>query len=345
MIMRRQLLTGLAGAAALSGGRARAASSEAPTEAQDAAAAARYQAARRFVPTRFGRIAYVEAGAGEAALFLHGFPLSGFQWRGALQRLASIRRCVAPDFLGLGHTEVAAGQSLAPGAQADMLAAVLDALAIASVDLVANDSGGAVAQIFATRNPNRVRSLLLTNCDVEDDSPPPALLPVIELARAGTYPDEWLVPWVADKARARSAEGLGGMCFSRPGQPTDAALDEYLGPLVSSPQRKALTNAYAVALAPNPLAGIEPGLRACKVPAWASRSRNSPAVRSSPPVRTIILRSDSAWFWFVVVGAGSSSSTRSTSNRRASAPIARRQAFSTRTAASSSQSWITADIR
>ena len=40
----------------------------------------------------------------------------------------------------------------------------------------------------------------------------------------------------------------------------------YLGPLVSSPQRKALTNAYAIALAPNPLAGIEPALRRCEVP-------------------------------------------------------------------------------
>jgi len=219
------------------------------------------------VATRFGRIAYVEKGAGEAALFLHGFPLNSFQWRGAIERLSPIRRCVAPDFLGLGHTEVAAGQSVAPSAQADMLAALLDALQIAAVDLVANDSGGAVAQIFVTRYPARVRSLLLTNCDVEDDSPPPALLPVIDLARAGTYPDDWLVPWLADKAKARSAEGLGGLCFSRPGQPTDTALEEYLGPLVSSPARKALTNAYTLGLTPNPLAGITERLRACKVPA------------------------------------------------------------------------------
>jgi haloalkane dehalogenase len=276
MIMRRQMLTGLAGAVALgaAGGHATATPTESPTEAGDAAAAAAYRTARRFVATRFGRIAYVERGAGDAALFLHGFPLNSFQWRGALDRLSPIRRCVAPDFLGLGHSEVAAGQSVAPSAQADMLAALLDALSIHAVDLVANDSGGAVAQIFVTRYPGRVRTLLLTNCDVEDDSPPPALLPVIDLARAGTYPDQWLVPWLTDKAQARSAEGFGGMCFSRPGQPTDTALDEYLGPLVSSPQRKALTNAYTLGLTPNPLAGIEAKLKACQVPArivWGMR--------------------------------------------------------------------------
>ena len=228
--------------------------------------AADYWATRRYAPTRFGRIAYVERGRGEAALFLHGFPLNGFQWRGALERLSAYRRCLAPDFLGLGFTEVATGQSVAPSAQAEMLAAYLDYLKIHSVDLVASDSGGAVAQLFAVGHPDRVRTLLLTNCDVEPDSPPPALAPVLELARAGRFADEWLAPWVANKRLARSAQGLGGMCYSKPGHPTDEALDCYLAPLVGTPERKALTHAYAVALDPNPLAGIEAQLKHCTIP-------------------------------------------------------------------------------
>src|SRR4051812_28552146 len=68
--------------------------------------AAAYRAARRFADTPFGRIAYVERGAGAAALFLHGAPLNGFQWRGAIDRLSTSRRCVAPDFMGLGYSEV-----------------------------------------------------------------------------------------------------------------------------------------------------------------------------------------------------------------------------------------------
>jgi haloalkane dehalogenase len=107
--------------------------------AMDAAA---FHASRRYVRTRFGEIAYVERGSGEAALFLHGFPLNGFQWRGALDLLSPHRRCLAPDFMGLGYTEVAEGQSVALGAQAEMLVAFLDALSISTVDVVANDSGG-----------------------------------------------------------------------------------------------------------------------------------------------------------------------------------------------------------
>ena len=50
----------------------------------------------------------------------------------------------------------------------------MDALSIDRADLVANHSGGAIAQLFLARHPQRVRSLLLTNCDSEIDCPPPA---------------------------------------------------------------------------------------------------------------------------------------------------------------------------
>jgi hypothetical protein len=97
--------------------------------------AAAYRAQRRMVKTRFGRIACIDHGRGAAALFLHGFPLNSFQWRGAIARLSPYRRCVAPDLLGLGYTEVAPGQGVAPGAQVDMLAELLDTLGIATVDV------------------------------------------------------------------------------------------------------------------------------------------------------------------------------------------------------------------
>jgi len=228
--------------------------------------AAEFHAARRFVRTAQGRIAYFESGTGPVALFLHGFPLNSFQWRGVIPRLAEDRRCIAPDFLALGCTEVGSGQSLTPAAQVDMLAELLGKLSIGAVDLIANDSGGAVAQLYVARYPKRVRSLPLTNCDTERDSPPAAVEPVIELARAGKFADEWLVPWLVDKKLALSEKGLGGLCYMDPSHPTDEAIETYLGPLVESPVRKALTNAYAAGMSPNPLAGVEAALKDSKVP-------------------------------------------------------------------------------
>jgi haloalkane dehalogenase len=235
------------------------------TEA-DAEAAKRYDRERRFAQIAAGRIAYIDRGTGPAVLFLHGFPLSSFQWRGAIDRLSADRRCIAPDSMGLGHTEVAAGQAVTPAAQVEMLAALLDKLSVNNVDVIANDSGGAIAQLLVTRHPQRVRTLLLTNCDVEPDSPPAALKPVLDMAEAGVYPDLWLEPWLNHKDVARSAYGLGGMCYSNPAHLTDAALEQYLAPLVASPERKALVNRYTLGLSPNPLAGIAPLLKKCTVP-------------------------------------------------------------------------------
>lgn len=249
--------------------------------------AAAFHALRRFVPTRFGDIAYVERGisrvgnagnagntgdagnmgpADLAALFLHGFPLNGLHWRGQLERLASHRRCLALDFMGLGYSRVPAEQDLSPRAQADMVAAFLDALGISQVDLIANDSGVTIAQLFVTQHPERVRTLLLTNGDVSENSPPAAMRPFIELARAGRAADEWLAPQLADKARARSDEGCGRV-YIQPEHFTDEAIEYYFAPLLSSALRKAQFNRYAASFDPNPLPAIEADLRRCPVPA------------------------------------------------------------------------------
>lgn len=225
-----------------------------------------FHASRKFAKTTQGRIAYIDRGSGRVAIFLHGFPLNSFQWRGVIPQLSQVRRCIAPDFLALGYTEVSDAQGVAPHDQLEMLMELLNKLSIVAVDIVANDSGGAIAQLLVAHHPERVRSLLLTNCDTEPDSPPAAVLPVIDLARAGEFADDWLVPWLADKALARSEKGLGGQCYENPAHPTDEAIEIYLGPLVSSVQRKALTNRYALGLAPNPLSGIEDKLRKCNAP-------------------------------------------------------------------------------
>ncbi len=257
---RRTFVTAATGGLAATFLTRRANSDELATRVQPSLAAGAFAAARRYAETRFGGIAYVERGVGRAALFLHGFPLNSFQWRGALATLARERRCIAPDFMALGHTEVASGRSVAPDAQRAMLVALLDRLSIRDVDIVANDSGGAVAQLFVARHPERVRSLLLTNCDTEHDCPPAALLPVIELSRAGRFVDDWLAPWLADKALARSAGGIGGMCYADPAHPTDEAIEYYFSPLVGSPRRKALVHQFALALEANSLDGIAPAL-------------------------------------------------------------------------------------
>ena len=101
------------------------------------------------VQTPSGRIAYAEAGSGPVALFVHGVLLNKYLWRHQMVDLADIRRVIAVDLLAHGDTEIAPDQDVSVTANANMLREFLDALKIDKVDLIGNDSGGGISQIFA----------------------------------------------------------------------------------------------------------------------------------------------------------------------------------------------------
>jgi pimeloyl-ACP methyl ester carboxylesterase len=202
---------------------------------------ATFHASRRFAEVKFGRIAYVEQGQGPVALFIHGVPLNGYHWRHIIDRLKHRRRCIAIDLMGLGFTEIAPAQDVSFTAQAQMIAEVLDALGIDTIDLIANDSGGAIAQIFAAHHAHRLTSLVLTNCDVHDGWPPPQVLPVMELSRKNALASVF-GPMVEhpELARQRYERGESAPLFRAYADPsilTDDLIRLYLQPPLSSPQR------------------------------------------------------------------------------------------------------------
>ncbi len=192
-------------------------------------------AVRKSVPTPSGTISYLEQGRGPVALFVHGVLLNGHLWRHQLAHLSDIRRCIAPDLLAHGGTEVVPGGDVSVTANAEMIREFLDALAIDQVDLVGNDSGGGIAQIFASLYPDRVRSLTLTDCDAHDNWPPEAFKPFLAMAAAGGLRGT-LEAMLHDKNVYRSPQALGP-AYEHPEQVSDAAIEEYLRPLVKSEQR------------------------------------------------------------------------------------------------------------
>jgi len=231
---------------------------------------ATFHANRRFADVKSGRIAYFEKGRGPAALFVHGVPLTGYHWRHVIDRVQHRRRCIAIDLMGLGYSEIAPSQDVSFTAQARMIAEVLDALGIEQVDLVGNDSGGAIAQIFAANYSSRLNSLTLTNADVHDGWPPPQVLPLMEHARNGTLAGIFQ-PLLErpDLARERCGRGEPVPLFRSYADPsvlTDEVIRLYLQPLLSSKHRIEAFQRYWLGFDNKHTVAIYPALKTLQVP-------------------------------------------------------------------------------
>jgi pimeloyl-ACP methyl ester carboxylesterase len=219
---------------------------------------------RHRVETASGRISYTEQGTGPVALFVHGVLLNGHLWRHQLAELSDIRRSIAVDLLAHGDTDIAADQDVSVTANATMLAEFLDALKIDRVDLVGNDSGGGIAQIFAALHPERVRTLTLTDCDTHDNWPPEAFKPFLAMAAGGGLRGT-LDAMLSDKRVYRSPQALGP-AYEHPERVSDDSIETYLRPLVRTEQRTRDLQRFLAAFDNQHTLAIEGRLKALNAP-------------------------------------------------------------------------------
>jgi pimeloyl-ACP methyl ester carboxylesterase len=242
--------------------------------------AGQFHESRRFAETPFGRIAYVERGAGPAALFVHGALLNGFQWRHQLAGLSNIRRVIAPDSMAMGYTEMKPGQPLGMKAQAAMLLSFMDSLSLDRVDLVGNDSGGGAAQVLAAEHPDRIRSLTLTNCEVHDyDDSAPAFERFRKALQAG------LVAKALKEAVHSPAAGrrVYGSAYHNVDALPDEVFAAYAAPLVASQQRIEQFVEYIAATTKQDLIAVAPKLRTLPAPVlvlWGTEDEFFPLDRA-----------------------------------------------------------------
>jgi pimeloyl-ACP methyl ester carboxylesterase len=175
-----------------------------------------------------GRIRYCERGQGPPIVFLHGIVANGVLWRGVAPRLAGDHRCLVPDWpLGSHDLALKPGVDLSLPGLADLVGDFLQALDLDGVTLVANDTGGVIAQWVAIRHPERLARLVLTPCDAFDNFLPLALR---HLQVFGRTPAGLRV--LAETLRFRAIQRLP-IAFGRlTVRPIDrAAMDAYTRPL------------------------------------------------------------------------------------------------------------------
>jgi pimeloyl-ACP methyl ester carboxylesterase len=175
------------------------------------------------------------------------------------------------DLMAHGNTEISVTQDVSVTANAHMLAQFLDALKVDQVDLVGNDSGGGICQIFAALYPKRVRTLVLTNCDVHDNWPPEAFKGFVDMVASGGLAGT-LTAMLADKAVYRSPQALA-LAYEHPEAVSDDTIEIYLRPHLRSPQRTHDLERFVKAFDCRHTVDIEVPLRRVQAPtliAWGT---------------------------------------------------------------------------
>jgi len=244
-----------------------------------------FTARRRSLPAEGGEIAYTEFGdaGAPAALFVHGLATGGLMWRHVIGQLSGTTRCIAIDLPAHGGTPARGDMSVA--AMAEVLAELCGGLGLGQVDLVGNDTGGAICQIFAARYPAGLRSLTLTNCDTDGNFPPPEFAPMVELARQGKLAEGFA--GVAASPASRAAGPLAGL-YTDPATVPDEVWREYYG---GGLDRARDVERMMAAFDPADLAAATPGLRALRVPVlfvWGTADENNFPVKWAYQLREMI---------------------------------------------------------
>ncbi|MDB5430995.1 MAG: alpha/beta fold hydrolase [Caulobacter sp.] len=132
---------------------------------------AAYPFASHHLTLRDGRMHYVDEGAGEVLLFVHGNPSWSFEYRALIRHFSKTHRCIAPDHLGFGLSDKPKGVSYLPQYHAENFARFLDALDLDQITLVVNDWGGPIALDWAVAHASRIRRIIALNSwffDVRD---------------------------------------------------------------------------------------------------------------------------------------------------------------------------------
>jgi pimeloyl-ACP methyl ester carboxylesterase len=220
-----------------------------------------------------GRIEYRTRGRGPTLVFLHGIIANGDVWRGVVAELASDHHCVIPDWpLGAHRLGMRPGTDFSLPGIARMIERFLIAAELDRVVLVANDTGGAVAQHVVTAHPQRIAGLVLTPCDAFDNFIP---LPIRHLRIFGRTP--WSLWLLAQTLRFRFVQRLPiafGLLTERP--IPAPIMRSYTGPLRDHPSTRRDFAALVRQIDPQYTLDVAPRLASYHRPAlllWARERR------------------------------------------------------------------------
>jgi pimeloyl-ACP methyl ester carboxylesterase len=219
---------------------------------------------RRHAVTASGPVSFLDVGRGRPAVFVHGIIANSLLWRHVIGDVASEqRRCIAVDLPGHGHTPPAQdGADVSLTGLARRVIELCDHLGLERFDLVANDTGGAVAQIVAAHLGERLSTFTLTNCDTEGNTPPALFMPIMISARLGLL---GRLGRVVVRSRRLELAGLSAG-HPHPGRLPQEVVDAYYRPVFGTRESAEAFGRLTAALSSADLAAVRPRLGQLEAP-------------------------------------------------------------------------------
>lgn len=115
---------------------------------------------RKRVPVLDSEMSYVDVGAGDPIVFLHGNADSSYLWRNVIPHVMGCGRCLAPDYIGMGRSSPSPTRAYRFPDQARYLDAWFEALGLTTnVILVMEDWGSALGFYRGARFPSHIQAL------------------------------------------------------------------------------------------------------------------------------------------------------------------------------------------
>jgi haloalkane dehalogenase len=111
-----------------------------------------------YIEVHGSRMHYVDEGAGDPVLFLHGNPTSSYLWRNIIPYVTPLARCIAPDLIGMGKSDK-------PDIEyrffdhVKYIEGFIKKMGLRNITLVVHDWGSALGFHYAMRHESNVKGL------------------------------------------------------------------------------------------------------------------------------------------------------------------------------------------
>lgn len=188
-----------------------------PASAIDWIPADQYPFTSHFEEVDGGALHYVDEGAGDPVVFVHGTPTWSYEWRHQVSALRTDHRVLAVDHLGFGLSDKPAEADYRPSAHAARLATFLDRRDLHDATVVVHDFGGPIGLSWVLDHPDRVAHLVIVNTWMWStaDDPRAQRLSALVAGPIGRYlyldrnvSPRKLIPWSVGKDFSADADVL-----------------------------------------------------------------------------------------------------------------------------------------